>query len=216
MIKLKVLLIVGVVLLLFVLFLCSRIWVLFEYKKEGPFLWAGFGFFYVQIYPAGKLMKRLTGSRGEKRKKKKEKPPDKKKASESGKKGASFELFQELLHLGLDVAGRFRRRLRIDMLYLHLVWGMEDPADAALSYGYAQMALHGMLPILEGAFQVKKRSVITSFDYELEKPTVYAKISFSLTLAQAISLGYYAARKGMRIKKKQKDRKNNSMKKKAG
>lgn len=213
--ELKVLLITGIVALLILLLLCSRIWVLFEYKKEGPFLWAGVGFFYAQIYPPGNVVKKLSGGGKEKRKKKKEKPPDKKEPPESAEKGASLESFKELLHLGLDIAGRFRRKLHIDMLYLHLIWGMEDPADAALSYGYVQMALHGILPILEGVFRVKKRSVYTSFDYELEKPTVYAKISFSLTLGQAVSLGYYAARKGLGIIKKQKNQRNNSVKKKA-
>jgi len=182
-----------------------------EYELSGLHAWAGLGPFYLSVFPFRK-------------KKKKQKEPSRKKKNakqmkeetlqeEQKKKGLSLELFRELLDLGLETMGRFRKKIRIDMLQMRLTWGAEDPADAAISYGYAHAVLNGLLALLEVNFQVKERQVRIHLDYTLDKPNIYVKASCSLKMYQMISLGFYAGVRAFDLYRKQSRKKKERLKK---
>ena len=61
-----------------------------------------------------------------------------------------------LVDLACDTLGDLRRKLRVEVLVLHVTLGGSDPAKAAILYGRA-WALIGMLnPKLEQLFVIKK------------------------------------------------------------
>jgi hypothetical protein len=186
------------------------VWVLLEYEASGFRAWAGLGPFYFTIFPTNLKWKKRKDPGGKKRK---AKLVQKAHEEEQEKKGISLELFREMLDLGLKVAGRFRRKLRIDQLQMYLTWGAEDPADAAISYGFAHAVMHGLLALLEVNFQVKEKTARIYLDYTVDKPNIYMKAACSITIVQALSLGFYAGVRGFNIYRKQKQKKKEILKK---
>ena len=178
-----------------------RIKVRVLYEAAGLQVRAGLGAFQMQVFPLKK----------EKRKKaKKVKEKQKKETAEEEPKsgiGASLPLFQELLDMGIQSAKRFQKKLRIDLLLLHLTWSAADPADAAIQYGYANGVLYSLVTLLEANFHVKKKSLALDLDYTLEKPAVYARLGLSMSLGHALSIGLYAGGKTLGILMRQKKRK---------
>lgn len=205
MFELKILFITGIIALLILLLVWSRVWVLFEYEEAGIHVWAGFGPFYFSMYPFNpKWNKRKGVSRKQRKfKHKQERSLD----DIPEKKGISVGLFRELLDLSLKVLGKFRRKLRIDELRIYLNWGAEDPADAAISYGYAHAVMNGLLALLEVNFQVKDQFSRINLDYTLDKPNIYLKASCSLKIYEAISLGLTVGVKAFDIYRKRKQKK---------
>jgi len=199
----EALLITGLVLLCLFLVFQIRLRLLLEYKAAGWILRLGLGSLRFTVYP-------FPAKRNKKRRK--QKVSKAKKPKKAGAllppKGMSLPLFQELLELSLDTLQGFQDRLRIDELIILLNWGLEDPADAAISYGYANAVMGGFLALLEANFKVKKRRAEIQLDYTLEKPNVYVKASCSLTMWQALSFGLRAGVRAFgiyrRLKKKTK------------
>lgn len=199
MIELKALLITGLVLLFLLLVLQVRLRLLLVYEAGGALLRLGLGSFRVTVYPVP--TKRTNRRRKQKAVK------EKKQQEEGGvqpKKGMELPLVQELIELWLDTRQGFKDRLRIDELILLLNWGLEDPADAAISYGYANAVMGGLLALLEENFKVKKRRDEIRLDYTLDKPNVYMKAACSLTMWQGLSFGLHAGRRVFAIYRRQK------------
>lgn len=199
MIELKALLITGLVLLFLFLVLQIRLRVLLEYEAAGVLLRLGLGPFRFTLYPFP--IKRRAKQKKQKAVKAKK---QKKEGKPQAKKGISLSLFQELFELSLDTLQGFKDKLRIDELIILLNWGLEDPADAAISYGYANAVLGGLLAFLEANFKVKKRRGEIQLDYTLERPTVYLKAACSLTMRQALSFGLRAGIRAFGIYRRQK------------
>ena len=176
-----------------------RIKVRMIYEAAGLQVRAGFGVFQMQVFPLKKKKPKKAEKKKEKRKKEETEP--------KSKIGASLPFFQELLGMGIESAKRFKRKLRIDLLLLHLTWSGKDPADAAIQYGYANGVLHNLLRLLEASFHVKKKSLALDLDYTLEKPAIYANVALSMTLGQALSIGLYAGTKTVGIIMRQRKRK---------
>jgi hypothetical protein len=199
--SLKGLMITGAVLLTFLLLSQIRLWVLAGYTASGVLLRAGLGPFALTLFhtslPKSDKKAQKTARRAEKRAARKgRKKPVKEEETES--RGAALDLFWEILDMFLEVGSRFKRKLRIDFIQLHLIWGAADPSDAAIGYGRAQGVLHTILPLLEVNFKVKETAATIDIDYTLEKPTINVKVACSLTLMQAIALGAYAGRKALK------------------
>lgn len=178
------------------LLLQSRVWVMMEYKASGLFVWVGYGILFFSLYP----MKPLKTKKKERTKKKKPKKVD----EDEQKDGMSFSQFRELFDIGIETLSRFRKSLSIDELHMFLTWGADDPADAAISYGYAQAALASLLALLEVHVSVKEKKTNIQLDYTLDKPKIYAKVSCSLRLRQAVSLGLFAGMQAYGFYRKQK------------
>lgn len=70
-----------------------------------------------------------------------------------------------LAQTGLKTLGRLFRTIAV-RLKLHVTYGAEDPADAAVRYGQAWAIIGVVTPVLEKTFHIKKRDVQAIFDPE--------------------------------------------------
>lgn len=111
--------------------------------KAGPFNF--------QIVPA------------KKRKKKTKKPPKRRRQRDEGepkhkkeKKSLSKKQLLGLIKLGLKAIGRFRKRLSIDYLRIHVIYATDDPFDTAVNFGIANAAVGILLPLLDNALDIKE------------------------------------------------------------
>ena len=201
----------GILLLLAVLPLGVRI----RYNSEGILVKVIAGPVKITVYP-------LPGKK-EKEKKKKEpkktavapeeenlpKPPqppkEKKKKTE---KGGSLLDFLPLVQAALDFLGDFRRKLRLDNLYLRLIMAANDPCDLAVNYGRAWAAVGNLLPQLEKWFVIKKRDIEVECDFETSKTLVIAHLDLTITLgrllAAVVKFAVRALIEYLKIRKKRK------------
>ena len=183
---------VVLILLAFVL----RLGVLACYDENGPWVKIRVGPKYIQVFPLVK-----DPDKEAKKQKKKEAKAAKKAAKEAktaqkppkpkAKRpiGGLLELVWDLLPVVRNAVSRFRYKLRIDDLTLDVTWAEEDPADAAIHYGYGWAAAEGILSFLEANFVIKNRQVAVCIDFLAEKPRVYIRAGLSLTLAQILGIG---------------------------
>ena len=86
-------------------------------------------------------------------------------------------------------AGRFRRKLRIDVFQLEVTAAAPDPAAAALCFGGVNAFIGMIWPLVEQNFNVKERRLRTRVDFDAEQPSVYLYAAATLTAGQALALG---------------------------
>ena len=186
----------GVLALLVLLACVLRLGVLACYDEQGPWVKVRVGPKEIQVYPLVK-----DPAKEAKKQKKKEAKAAKKAAKEAKKAqkppkpkakrpiGGLLELVWDLLPVVQNAVSRFRHKLRIDDLTLDVTWAEEDPADAAIHYGYGWAAAEAILSFLEANFVIKNRQVAVYVDFLSEKPRVYIRAGLSLTLAQLLGIG---------------------------
>ena len=183
---------VVLILLAFVL----RLGVLACYEENGPWVKIRVGPKDIQVFPmvkdptkeAKKQKKKeaKAAKKAEKKAKKAQKPP---KPKVKRPVGGLLELVWDLLPVVQNAVSRFRHKLRIDDLTLDVTWAEEDPADAAIHYGYGWAAAEAILSFLEANFVIKNRQVTVDIDFLADKPRVYIRAGLSLTLAQILGIG---------------------------
>lgn len=132
-----------------------------------------------------------------KKEKKKERPPKPRKRhpAEEGAKPAPKSGRKDTLSLALrfvpllaQAAGRLMRKIRIDRLKLHVIWGAADPAAAAKGFGAGNAVLGMLWPLLEHNFKVKEHDLRVDVDFEQTSPTLEADIQATLTIGQCLGL----------------------------
>jgi hypothetical protein len=171
------------------------------YDETGAWLYLRVGPGRIPLYPskttpekeAQKAKKKAARAEKKARKKaaKAAKKAKKKPGAQPPKKpalGGLLSLGLELLPVVQEAAGRLRRRIRIDCLSLDLTWGEEDPADAAIHYGYAWAAAEAILAFVEANFALKQRQVTINLDYQIDQPRVKLEAALSLTLGQLLAV----------------------------
>ena len=135
-------------------------------------------------------------------------PKEPKKKAAKGEKGGSLLDFLPLVKIALDFLGDFRRKLRLDDLYLRLILAGSDPCDLAVNYGRAWAALGNLLPQLEKWFVIKKRDIEVECDFEASETLVIARLDLTITLgrllAAAVKFAVRALIEYLKIKKKRK------------
>lgn len=152
------------------------------YNQTGAFAYLLVGPGQIILYPRKKTEK------------KSEKPSAKeKKTAASGrpnstKAGGSYKDFLPLLEVALDFLGDLRRKLRINRLELNVTLAAADPADLAINYGRAWASAGNIMPMLERAFVIKKRSVQLRCDFMAEASSVYADVVVTITLGRLLWL----------------------------
>ena len=182
----------GILLLLAVLPLGVRI----RYNSEGILVKVIAGPVKITVYP-------LPGKKKKEKKKKEPKntaaaqeedlpkppqpPKEKKKKAEKKEKGGSLLDFLPLVQAALDFLGDFRRKLRLDNLYLRLIMAANDPCDLAVNYGRAWVAVGNLLPQLEKWFVIKKRDIEVECDFETSKTLVIAHLDLTITLGRLLA-----------------------------
>lgn len=178
---------------LLVLFLISRIRIgaKAEYSEDGAMVWVKAGPLSFQVWPAKKEKKEK-----QERAKKAEPPAEQEKA----KPGGSFELLRRMLPLAAEAAGRLRRKVRVDQLRLDFTAAApDDPAAAALSFGWANSAIGMIWPLLEHNFHIRSHCIRTRVDFQRAAPAVYLYLEASLNVGQAIALAVILFWKFFRI-----------------
>lgn len=189
--------VLGIVLAVFVLIGCIPVGVDARYHENALALRLKIGFFTMQVLPAKPKKKKAAP--------KKEKSAPKNAAAKPAKPKKQFQMpkltLQDILSLAdlaCDTLGNLRRKLRVEVLVLHVTLGGSDPAKAAILYGRA-WALIGMLnPKLEQLFVIKKRDIQPVLDYNEKEMKVDAHLALTITIGRAVSL---AARAGVRFLK---------------
>ena len=184
----------GIVLLLAVLPIGVRV----RYNSEGMVLKIIAGPVKITLLPRPKKKKK------EKKKKEKKsavapaaeeenlpKPPQPPKQPKEKKpkaeKGGSLLDFLPLVKTALDFLGDFRRKLRLDNLYLRLILAGDDPCNLAVNYGRAWAAVGNLLPQLEKWFVIKKRDIEVECDFETSETLVIAHLDLTITLGSLLA-----------------------------
>lgn len=167
-----------------------------EYSSAGLFVKVRAGWFRFPVFP----LKREKKKKPPKVKKKNPKPPKSDVLEEPvPKSGGSLALVKQVLPIVCEAAGELKRKIRIDRLYLDLTVATADAAGTAMAYGYANMALGMIWPVLEQNFEVKDPQIHTGVDFAAKSPTVYIIAAFSARLGQLVSFGLRFGWKFLRI-----------------
>ena len=118
-----------------------------------------------------------------------EKPPRPPEAQpEQKEKGGSLTRFLPLIKLGLRFLGDFRRKLRLDNLYLRLLLAGDDPCDLAVNDGRIWAAVGNLMPRLERLFVIKKRDIQVECDFAASETCVVAHLDITITLGRLLVL----------------------------
>jgi len=183
----------GILFLLAVLPLGVRV----NYDSDGPLVKVILGPIRLTVFPLPKKEKKKQKPDKKQDKKEENKqeenlpkppqPPKPEKPKEK-KKGGSLADFIPFVKLALNFLGDFRRKLRLDNLYLRLVLASSDPCDLAVNYGKTWAAVGNLLPVLEQVFVIKKRDVEVECDFTASETLVIAKIDVTITLGRLIAL----------------------------
>lgn len=183
--------IAAILLLLYVLSLI-RVGAWVEYSHGGLLVKLRVGPGSFQLIPV-----KSTGEKAnrEKQKKQKKQPAQ---STPQPKQGGSLTLLREFLPVVADAAGQLKRRIRIDVLRLDLVWSAPDPVACALGFGAVNGAVGMIWPLVAQNFHVKDHRIRTMVDFDQGKPTVYLSAMATMTIGQGISL---ALRVGMSLVK---------------
>ena len=103
-------------------------------------------------------------------------------------KGGSVQDFLPLLDHVLDFLTAFRGKLRVPQLEIKLILAGGDPSDLAMNYGRGWALLGNLMPLLDGAFIIRKRELEVECDFLAEKTTIIARLDISITIGRIISL----------------------------
>lgn len=177
----KAILILGAVLLaLGALLRLVRLGALAEYSAAGLRLKLKVGPLRLMLYPRKPKQPRRKAGKSSRREKKREERPQ----PELG--GGPLALVKRFLPLIAEAAGRFRRKLRIDVFQLEVT---AAGSGAALCFGGANAFIGMIWPLVEQNFNVKERRLRTRVDFDAERPSVYLYAAATLTAGQALALG---------------------------
>ena len=118
-----------------------------------------------------------------------DKPPQPPEAQpEQKEKGGSIARFLPFIKLGLKFLGDFRRKLRLDNLYVRLILAGDDPCDLAANYGRLWAAVGNLMPQLERLFVIKKRDIQVECDFTASETCVVAHLDITITLGRLLAL----------------------------
>jgi len=135
-------------------------------------------------------------------------PPKPEKKKDEKKKGGSLKDFIPFVKLLWNFLGDFRRKLRLNDLYLRLVLASSDPCDLAVNYGKTWAAVGSLMPALENWFVIKKRDVEVECDFTASETLVIARADITITLGRLLSLiavyGFRGLKEFLNFKKKRK------------
>lgn len=185
--------------ILFALWLLGRIRLgaIAAYSEGGFFLTAKVGPKLIQIIPSNTTKK-------DKAEKKTKKSPTQSSAEDEA--GKSHRTVKDTVSVALrflpligDAAGRLKRKIRIDNVMLHVIWGTSDPADAAKGYGAANAVMGVLWPAIEHNFKVKDHDLDVAVDFERDKPEVICNAQISISIGQIVMVVLILGLKALKI-----------------
>ena len=179
------------------------------YDAEGPLVKLVLGPVKLTLFPGPKKDQKPEKEKKEQLSKRKAKktaeaanlpkppqPPAEKKPKR--KKGGSLKDFLPFVKLAFDFLGDFRRKLRMNELYLRLILASSDPCDLAVNYGKTWTAVGNFLPALERWFVIQKRDVEVECDFTASETKVIARLEITMTLGRLLSLAAVYAVRGLK------------------
>lgn len=85
---------------------------------------------------------------------------------------------------------RTRRSIRVHPMTLSItVGGVEDPADAAVLYGYLNAGVWSFMPWIEKLLVIPEPSIHVGLDFAEEKTTVRGRVGVSIRVGQILAIG---------------------------
>lgn len=125
---------------------------------------------------------------------------EKKNASqEQSKKGGKLPMLLDFVKLACDFLGGFRRKLLLRSLDLYLTYGGAEPDTAAINYGNTLAAAHGIMPLLQQVFRIRKQDVRVIYDARETELTVYARAVVTIRVGQILSLAVVYGIRALKI-----------------
>lgn len=126
-------------------------------------------------------------------KKKKSRRRKKKEEKAAGRKetGDVLPLIRRALPTVAEAAGRLKRKIRLDRVYLDVAVGAGNPASAALAFGGVNAALGMIWPLVEQNFNVKDRRIRTNVDFSASHTMIWADMAATLTVGQGVALALW-------------------------
>lgn len=182
------LIVLGCILLALLLLSLVRVGGEAEYAEDGLTVRVRLGPLKLTVYP---VKARPERRRPKKEKAKKPAPAPEAAAQPAEKPGGTLSLVRELLPLVAQAAGEMKRKIRIDLLVLHLTWAAGDPASAAMGFGAANAAVGMIYPLLDHNFKIRETDIGTAVDFDRDQPIVYLRAALSLTIGQGVSFAFY-------------------------
>ena len=141
--------------------------------------------FLILILDKAKKPKPEKPKKGKKEKKKEEEkkePGEKKKP----KIKVTLELVTTALRAVGELLSRLRRKIAIDKLTVHYTVASDDPASAAMTFGYASAGVNALMPVLENTFKIKERDVGAAVDFEAEENVIYVDAQLTIAVWEII------------------------------
>lgn len=149
----------------------------------------------IQLMPAKKKTEKKKPRKEKKTREKTKGKPEKPKRAVKD----TVSIAMQLLPLVGEAAGRFKRKIRIDYVRLHIIWGAADPAAAAKGYGAGNAAMGILWPVIEHNFNVKEHDLRVDVDFERSKPEIIAGAQVTITIGQCFSLSLRLGFKAFKI-----------------
>ena len=181
----------GIVLAVFVLIGCIPVGVDASYRENELALRLKIWLFRVQVLPAKEKKKKPKPKEKKPAAKKPDAKPEKPKKQVSMPKLTLSDILA-LADLACDTLGNLRRKLRVEVLVLHVTLDGSDPAKAAILYGRVWAALGALTPKLEQLFVIKKRDIQPILDYNEKEMKLDAQLVLTITIGRAICLALRA------------------------
>ena len=177
------LIILGVTLAVDILILLLRVGARLTLDGGGLTLRVIAGPVRLKLLPAGeeKAKKPKKPKKPKKEEPEKREPPAPEKEKKKPKIKITFELVSTVLKAVGELLGRLRRKISIDRLVLHYTVAAADPADAAMTFGYASAGVNALMPVIENIFKVKERDVGAAVTFDTDQSEIF--VDAQLTLA---------------------------------
>lgn len=160
-----------------------------SYIGSAPNVSAHVLFFDFTVFPKRKKEKPAKEKKPKKEKKLKKRRPETEPEAEKAEK---LQKILQLARIGLDALGRFRRKLTVNILMLHIVSAADDPYNAAILYGWLNAAIPVLLPLAESAFNIRNSDIRTDVSFETTESAVDFKITLTISLARIFSIIFAA------------------------
>lgn len=146
-----------------------------------------------RLFPKKPKKERLKKAR--KAKAKKPKKPRKRRPEDDpeARKKEKLEKLFRFAKVGLEAMGRFRKKLTVNRLMLHVVLASDDPYAAAILYGGVNSALPALMAIAEQTLNIRDSDIRTEVSFESTEPVIAFEITLTISLARILGIVLAAA-----------------------
>jgi len=201
--------VLGVVLLLLFLFLQLRVGLAADYGENGLRIQLRAAWLRISLFPWKAKTKKEKKPEKPKKKKEKAKKPEQKNKTIAQRMDTARSWVREFLPLGLEAAGSFPKKIRVERLHLFLtIPGSEDPVRGAMWYGQAQAFIGSLWGPLNQAFLIEDGHAGIRAGFEREDFELQASLALSIKIGQmawfGIQFGVRALARFLRLRNQNK------------